>query len=56
MGKGKGKIKHKIGLLKKNQALISVREIDERSLFNLFLVLKGETSSKLNFSFQQDSY
>jgi len=56
MGKGKGKIKHKIGLLKKNQALISVREIVERSLFNLFLVLKGKTSSKLNFSFQQDSY
>lgn len=56
MGKGKGKVKHKVGLLKKNQSLVSIREIDERSLFNLFLVLKGKTSSKLNFTFQQDSY
>lgn len=56
MGKGKGKIKHKIAMVKKNQSLITLREIDERSSELLFNSLKGKVSPKLGFTYQKDKF
>lgn len=56
MGKGKGKIKHKMSLVRKNQPILNLREIDNLSLVALFLKLKGKVSSKLKFKYQRNTF
>lgn len=56
MGKGKGKIKHRISMVKKNQSLVTLREINDVSLYSLFKLLKGKVSYKLSFTSQRDTF